>query len=946
MKALKYVGIFMLIIIALLVISMFVVPQFYKDKIGEIAKTEINNQLNAEVDFGEIDLSLFRNFPNFSLGLHDLTIMNLPEDTLIVSKGIYITVGLFSVLKDETIEIKSITVDQPRLFLNINREGEENWNILKETETSGDEENTESEPYILMLNKVLINAATIHYTDNESGIELSMDKMNWFLKGNITEDKSDLDISMNSEDVTLLYEEIAYLQHVALRFDAKIDANLKDEIYNLKNNSLYLNGLRIYFEGSVAYVGDDINMMLVYSAPDNSFKQLLSLIPVVYNDGYEKLVTSGQFNMDGHIKGIYSETDFPDFKLEVQATNAEISYPDMATSVKNIDFGLLVENEGNNLDNTVIRLDKLSGSIGKDKLELSLLLTHPISDPFIDLKASASITFENLKNVFPQESFQELTGDMIADISLKGSLSSIEKKDYKNFLAMGSLVCNNINYQMEDNYAILLQHAQFNFSPSQIDIIGLESEVNGYNLLVDGKFNNYLGYFLNDEMFKGHLNIQTKTLNINQLLEPWSGTESDTGTTEDSENVVYIPKNIDVFISAKADSITYDKLSFTNFNSSIHIYNGKIEFEDFKSSFLGGLIEIKGYYEATTSINPHIDMRLKLTDLGVSNAYQYLSLFEKFTPIAEKAKGIFDASINLNMELDQEMNPVWSSILGNGDFISEDIELSATELFSKISNVLKIDAFENPSTGPIDLSFNLLDGKIFHKPFNITMDDIQMEVSGWTGLDQQIDYNLTLDIPVKMLGERASSVIDYYAKEIGKLGFDLGDVQSLKPVLKVEGTASDPKVSLVSLGKLSGNGIKDVVKDKVEDVVQDYLEEANKEAERILAEAQKEADAIIKSAQQKADQVMQVAEQTVNNLKNEARIQSEQLVKEAAKQGALAELAAKKAAQELLKNADAEANKVLQQAQQQSDKIMENARKQSEATMQRALEKADKIRNY
>ena len=51
--------------------------------------------------------------------------------------------------------------------------GEENWNILKETETSGDEENTESEPYILMLNKVLINAATIHYTDNESGIELN-----------------------------------------------------------------------------------------------------------------------------------------------------------------------------------------------------------------------------------------------------------------------------------------------------------------------------------------------------------------------------------------------------------------------------------------------------------------------------------------------------------------------------------------------------------------------------------------------------------------------------------------------------------------------------------------------------------------------------------------------------------------------------------------------------
>ena len=96
----------------------------------------------------------------------------------------------------------------------------------------------------------------------------------------------------------------------------------------LKTIRFILNGLRIDFEGSVAYVGDDINMMLVYSAPDNSFKQLLSLIPVVYNDGYEKLVTSGQFNMDGHIKGIYSEMIFRisnlKYKLQTQKYHTRI----------------------------------------------------------------------------------------------------------------------------------------------------------------------------------------------------------------------------------------------------------------------------------------------------------------------------------------------------------------------------------------------------------------------------------------------------------------------------------------------------------------------------------------------------------------------------------------------------------------------------------------------
>ncbi|MEE4258580.1 MAG: AsmA-like C-terminal region-containing protein [Bacteroidales bacterium] len=944
MKALKIFGIFMLIIIALVVISMFVIPQFYKDRIAKIVKTEINKQVKAKVDFVEFDLSLFRSFPDFSFGLHDISVINQLSDTLMTSDDIIVTMGLFSVLKDESIIIKSISIDRPGLFLKINSKGEENWNIIKETDPTLAEESDDADGYRLLLNSVLINEANIYYRDLESGIDVELKSLNASLKGSLEADRTDLKLKMNSDDFNVIYDGVAYMRHTALGFDAVIDANLKDEIYNLKNNTLSLNGLRINFEGSMAFVNDNINLMLVYNAPDNSFRQLLSLIPEIYKDGYDEMLTSGQFNMDGHIKGVYSNNNIPDFKLHMHAEEAEISYPNMPANVSDINFDLLVENEGNDLDNTIVKLDKLSGKLGEEMIRLSMQLLHPISDPYLDLKASAEFTFENLKNVFPQQSLQNLTGGIIADITLKGRLSSIEKKEYQNFRAMGSLVCDRISFDVDENYAILLKRAQFNFSPAQIDIIGFDSEIGGYSLLVDGKINNYLGYFLRDEMFESQISLRSETLNINQLLEPWSASDSDAGSGQIDNHVIYIPENIDVLVSITADSLFYDQLSFSDFNSTIHINGGKIEFEEFGSSFLGGLIEMNGYYVATASVKPHIDMRLKLMDLGVSSAYQYLSLFEKFVPIAERAKGIFDASVNLNMDLDQDMNPVWSSILGNGDFISDDIELNATEIFSRISKVLNVDAFKNPSTGPIDLSFNIMDGKIYNKPFNIMMDDIQMEVLGWTGLNQQIDYNLTLDIPVKLLGNDASKVIDQYAKEIGKLGFDLGDVKSIKPVLKVDGLASDPQVTLVSLGKLTDNNIKDIAKDKIEKVVDDYLEKANKEAERILAEAQKESDSIIAAAQKRVDKVMQLANQTVNNIKSESQKQADQLVKEAAKQGALAELAAKKAAEELLKSANKEAGEALSLARQESDQIMENARKQADATMQRAMEKSDMIR--
>lgn len=944
MKALKFFGIFMLIIIALLVITMLVIPHFYKDKIAEIAKTEINKQLNAEVDFGEIDLSLFRNFPNFSLGLHDLTIINLPSDTLMVSKGIYITVGLLSVLKDETIKIKSITIEKPELFLKVFEDGTENWNVIKEADADEGNNKTESGGYNLLLNKVTVSNASIHYVDKVSNILFYMNGLSSSLKGKLTDERANLNFIVNSEDVTVLYDEIAYLQHAGLRFNAEIDANLKDKIYNLKNNVLYLNGLQINFEGSVAEVDNDLNFMLVYNTPDNSFKQLLSLIPMIYKEGYEDMVTKGQFNIDGYIKGVYSETDMPDFKLQMQASNAEISYPNMSSSINNIEFDFLVENKGNDLDNAVIRIDALSGNLGTDKVSASLQLLHPVSDPFIDLKAMADIKFENLRNVFPQESIQELTGDLKADFTLKGNLSAIERNAYQNFLAMGSVVCNHINYNLNEDYPISIQHAQFNFSPSQIDIIGFDSEINGNEIMVNGQINNYLGYFLKDELFKSNLKMISKTLDINQLLKPWSSTTTVEETEEDGDAVTYIPDNLDILILASADSVSYNEMSFTDFNSTIQIKDGRIVFEDMASSFLGGLINLQGYYEASPEINPHIDMDINLKDINIGSAYQYLSLFKQFTPIAEKAIGLFNTSFKLSVDLDNEMNPIWSTILGNGNFISDNIELNANELFSRISDVLKVDLFNNPGTGPIDASFKMLDGKIFHSPFNVEVNGIDMEVGGWTGFDQQIDYNVGFDIPLDMLGVSASETLSYYASEASKFGFDLGEIQSIKPVISIEGDASNPQIKMISIGKATGSSVKEIVKDKVEEVIDDYMEEANKEADRIIAEAQKKADSIVATAQKQVDQVMQLANQTVKDIKSEAQKQADQLVAEAAKQGALAELAAKKAASELLKSADNNANKALVAAQQESDKIMEKAYKQSEAIMQEALNKADMIR--
>ena len=59
-KILKIVGVIVLLIIAVLIAA----PFFLEAKIGDIIKNNVNNNVNATLDFSEAELSLFSSFPN------------------------------------------------------------------------------------------------------------------------------------------------------------------------------------------------------------------------------------------------------------------------------------------------------------------------------------------------------------------------------------------------------------------------------------------------------------------------------------------------------------------------------------------------------------------------------------------------------------------------------------------------------------------------------------------------------------------------------------------------------------------------------------------------------------------------------------------------------------------------------------------------------------------
>src|SRR5437763_1664881 len=121
------------ILLLLIISAAIIIPIIYKDKIVAYAKSEANKRLNAKLDFdNNISLSLFRHFPDFSLGVNQICIINkapFDGDTLVDIPGFSATLDIMSIIRGEKIKVKSITLDHPFINLQVLADGRANWEI-------------------------------------------------------------------------------------------------------------------------------------------------------------------------------------------------------------------------------------------------------------------------------------------------------------------------------------------------------------------------------------------------------------------------------------------------------------------------------------------------------------------------------------------------------------------------------------------------------------------------------------------------------------------------------------------------------------------------------------------------------------------------------------------------------------------------------------------------
>ena len=918
-RILKWTGVTFLLLLVLIIVA----PFLFKKQIVQFVKDETNKSLNAKVNFGKFDLTLISTFPDFTLSIDSLSVANIGDfegDTLLYSKNITVGLNLMSVIKGNQYKINSIVIDQPRIHALVLKNGKANWDITKPSSDTTKANTTEPSKFKMTLKNFEIKNGYIIYDDASLGFYTELYNMNHTLKGNFTQDVFLMNTLTDIEKFTMSYGGVTYLKKVKTNIKMDLEADMPNFKFTFKENEFSLNDLTLGLDGYFAMPKSDMDMDLKFKANQTEFKNILSLVPGVYTADFKDVKTSGLLTLDGFVKGIYGDKTMPAFGVKLNIKDEMFKYPLLPKSVTNIQVDLVVDNKTGIPDATVIDLNKFHMEMAGNPVDAKIHVSTPVSDANIIAEVIAKINLTTIKDVIPLEKGDDLNGLILADVKMKGRMSSIEKKEYDKFDANGTLTIDNMNYKSSSlNYPTQINKLALNFTPQFVTLSQFDAKVGRSDIQMDGKIENFLQYFLKNELLKGAFNLKSSMIDLNEFMAVDS-TKPKASAAPDTVKmtVIAVPSNLDVNLNASIAKMLYDNLIITNISGGVGVTDSKMTLDKLKMEIndLEGTLVMSGSYNTQNIRKPLVDFDIDIANFDISKTFKTFNTVQKLAPIAKYAKGKIGTTIKFTTLLDEQMSPILSSLSGYGRLQTKSVLLEGFEPINKLADALKQEKYKRMSFENVNASYKFKEGRVEVDEMPIKAGNISGTVKGSTGFDQTIDYTWVLEIPTSEFGSQVNAAASGVLAQLNqKAGTNLKLGEKVKIKALFGGTVTKPTIKTDLFG--SKESAKEQVKEIIGQGVDVLKAKAREEADRIMRDAQAQVDQIKTQAQTLADKTRAegyaVIDQTIANASNP-------IAKGAAK------LAAPKAKEQI----DKKVQNMLDEANKKADAILINAKAESD----------------
>ncbi|SEH75042.1 AsmA protein [Paenimyroides aquimaris] len=420
----KKIILYFIIVFSLLIGCVLIAPQLFKKQIENAVKNATTEFVTTPVNFTDLNVSFFTNFPNLSVSLTDLSI-KAPKEfgdlKTVESNSVDLGIDLFSLFSDQ-IKFTKLYVNEGKFNVVTDSLGNFSFAIFK----SSDEPSTNSS-FSLALNKIYIKNTDVLYQDNQSKIKIETKNTN--INGNVQVTDKYINFETNADINSLFFgiDKSILVDHKPLKGSINTKVNLEPISVEFKESNLLLANFPLNILGNVVVLEKGIDFNLNVKSNNASLENLFSLVPQEYQKWYDGMTFKGTSNIHLLLKGLMQDSiSNPDLNIKLDIANGSIA----AKQFQNIPVeNLHTKTELNlpqlNPDSLTVNIPEFAFNLGKGSVKGKALYKFPM---FVDTGLNADLNVTQLWQTLAISGMQ-LKGDVVLNGTAKGNYTTRSRKN-------------------------------------------------------------------------------------------------------------------------------------------------------------------------------------------------------------------------------------------------------------------------------------------------------------------------------------------------------------------------------------------------------------------------------------------------------------------------------------------------------------------------------------
>ena len=431
---------------------------FTPEKTTKLINHYANELLNADVHFGNLDITFLSTYPDFYLTINDGTIVSktfeqsgnpFPEvrDSLLSFAACSIKLDPMKYLETKDLEISNIVFENINAYVYTDETGKANWQIFPPSEEDTTTTDFVLEDYLhsATIENIEITSGKIVYDDYASDIYAKINKTKINLNGNFLNPNATLKLDLDLDKINLRTDSVVFAKDLNIKFSTAFVANLDSMGVDLSKADLSVNDIAFAMDGYITMPDTSrINIDARLHASVPAIDVAKRMIPVALVPIINTMDATGSLNIDAEVTGLYTQKVYPTATVNMLLENASFKHEAIDFWINDIRFDANAFVDLNKNKPSYADIKKLSLKSICANLDAVAAASNLLGDPKVKAKATVNVDITNTLKYFPVIPDMTINGSTDIKMNIDSKLSHITNQQWEKVNADAEVILKNI----------------------------------------------------------------------------------------------------------------------------------------------------------------------------------------------------------------------------------------------------------------------------------------------------------------------------------------------------------------------------------------------------------------------------------------------------------------------------------------------------------------------